>query len=130
MFWLGIVYLAQDAEFRAVALRVLRPELAGRDDFRRRFTREAEAARKVARFCSAPVLDAGIEGGTAYLVTEYVDGPDLASGDPHSRSGGDSSELFELVDRPLDGVPGFVPGSVESRRLDVRQDRSLVSGKT
>ena len=76
---MGIVYLAQDAEFRAVALKVLRPEFAGRDDFRRRFTREAQAARKVARFCTAPVLDAGIEGDTAYIVTEYVDGPDLAS---------------------------------------------------
>ncbi|MFI7708259.1 serine/threonine protein kinase [Nonomuraea sp. NPDC049480] len=76
---MGVVYLAQDPEFRLVALKVLKPELAGRDDFRRRFTREAEAARKVARFCTAPVLDAGIEGETAYLVTEYVHGPDLSS---------------------------------------------------
>ncbi|WP_188187299.1 serine/threonine-protein kinase [Nonomuraea sp. SYSU D8015] len=76
---MGVVYLAQDPEFRPVALKVLKPELAGRDDFRRRFTREAEAARKVARFCTAPVLDAGIEGETAYIVTEYVEGPDLAS---------------------------------------------------
>ncbi|UBU10651.1 serine/threonine-protein kinase [Nonomuraea gerenzanensis] len=78
---MGIVYLAQDPAFSPVALKVLRPELAGREDFRRRFTREAEAARQVARFCTAPVLDAGIEGGieggTAYLVTEYVEGPDL-----------------------------------------------------
>ncbi|MEV4169773.1 protein kinase [Nonomuraea sp. NPDC049709] len=76
---MGIVYLAQDAAFAPVALKVLRPELAGREDFRRRFTREAEAARHVARFCTAPVLDAGIEGDTAYLVTEYVEGPDLSS---------------------------------------------------
>lgn len=76
---MGIVYLAQDPSFAPVALKVLRPELAGREDFRRRFTREAEAARQVARFCTAPVLDAGIEGGTAYLVTEYVDGPDLTT---------------------------------------------------
>ncbi|MGP4094486.1 serine/threonine-protein kinase [Nonomuraea sp. KM90] len=76
---MGIVYLAQDAAFAPVALKVLRPELAGREDFRRRFTREAEAARHVARFCTAPVLDAGIEGATAYLVTEYVEGPDLSS---------------------------------------------------
>ncbi|MEV0821261.1 serine/threonine-protein kinase [Nonomuraea rubra] len=74
---MGIVYLAQDPRFSPVALKVLRPELAGREDFRRRFTREAEAARQVARFCTAPVLDAGIEGDTAYLVTEYVEGPDL-----------------------------------------------------
>ena len=51
---MGIVYLAQDADFRLVALKVLRPELATDADYRRRFTREAEAARRVARFCTAP----------------------------------------------------------------------------
>src|ERR1700754_2031212 len=55
---MGIVYLAQDADFRLVALKVLRPELATDADYRRRFTREAEAARRVARFCTAPLLDA------------------------------------------------------------------------
>ncbi|WP_052423866.1 serine/threonine-protein kinase [Nonomuraea candida] len=76
---MGIVYLAQDPASAPVALKVLRPELAGREDFRRRFTREAEAARQVARFCTAPVLDAGFDDGTAYLVTEYVEGPDLSA---------------------------------------------------
>ncbi|MDA0634271.1 serine/threonine-protein kinase [Nonomuraea sp. MCN248] len=76
---MGTVYLAYDAGFTTVALKVLHAELAGREDFRRRFDREAEAARRVARFCTAPVLDAGFDGGTAYLVTEYVDGPDLSS---------------------------------------------------
>ncbi|MGI5272872.1 serine/threonine-protein kinase [Nonomuraea sp. CA-218870] len=76
---MGTVYLAYDAGFATVALKVLHPELAGRQDFRRRFDREAEAARRVARFCTAPVLDAGFDGGTAYLVTEYVDGPDLSA---------------------------------------------------
>lgn len=73
---MGVVYLARFGDSPPVALKVLRP---GADaDFQRRFTREIEAARKVARFCTAPVLDAGIDGRTAYLVTEYVDGPDLA----------------------------------------------------
>ncbi|MEV0620488.1 serine/threonine-protein kinase [Nonomuraea sp. NPDC050404] len=73
---MGIVYLARLGDAPPVALKVLRP--GADDDFRRRFTREVEAARSVARFCTAPVLDAGIDGETAYLVTEYVDGPDLA----------------------------------------------------
>jgi serine/threonine protein kinase len=76
---MSIVYLAHDADFQPLALKVLRPELAGRPDFERRFAREAEAARKVARFCTAPILDAGIEEDVAYIVTEYVDGPDLSS---------------------------------------------------
>ena len=34
-------------------------------------------ARRVAPFCAARILDAGIERGDAYLVTEYVPGPTL-----------------------------------------------------
>jgi hypothetical protein len=74
---MGIVYLARLEDSPPVALKVLRP--GAEADFRRRFAREAEAARSVARFCTAPLLDAGIDGQTAYLVTEYVDGPDLAT---------------------------------------------------
>ncbi|MET7328853.1 serine/threonine-protein kinase [Nonomuraea sp. NPDC005650] len=75
---MGVVYLARDAGSRLVALKKLREGPTGDAGFRRRFTREVEAARSVARFCTAPVLDAGIDGESAYIVTEYVDGPDLA----------------------------------------------------
>ena len=44
---------------------------------RDRFTAEARVARRVAPFCVARILDAGIEGGDAYLVAEYVPGPTL-----------------------------------------------------
>ncbi|MCP2356931.1 serine/threonine protein kinase [Nonomuraea thailandensis] len=74
---MGTVYLARLGDSPPVALKVLNP---GTDDgFERRFTREVEAARRVARFCTAPVLDAGLDGQSAYIVTEYVDGPDLAT---------------------------------------------------
>ncbi|GLW05755.1 hypothetical protein Misp01_08850 [Microtetraspora sp. NBRC 13810] len=76
---MGRVYLANDPSGRRVAVKVMRPEVATDADFRRRFGKEAEAARRVARFCTAPVLDAGVDDGQAYIVTEYVDGPDLAS---------------------------------------------------
>ncbi|WP_084685234.1 serine/threonine-protein kinase [Nonomuraea coxensis] len=76
---MGVVHLAEDASGRRVALKTMRPELAAREEFRRRFGKEAEAARRVARFCTAPVLDAGFDGGVAYLATEYVEGPDLAA---------------------------------------------------
>ncbi|TMR08449.1 serine/threonine protein kinase, partial [Nonomuraea turkmeniaca] len=76
---MGVVYLAEDSAGRRVALKTMRPELAAREEFRRRFGKEAEAARRVARFCTAPVLDAGFDGGTVYLVTEYVEGPDLSA---------------------------------------------------
>ncbi len=76
---MGFVYLAEDPAGRRVALKMMRPELAAREEFRRRFGKEAEAAGRVARFCTAPVLDAGLEDGAAYLVTEYVEGPDLSA---------------------------------------------------
>ncbi|GAA1018422.1 hypothetical protein Aple_074140 [Acrocarpospora pleiomorpha] len=76
---MGMVYLANDTSGRRVALKVMRPELATEVNFQRRFQKEAEAARRVARFCTAPVLDAGVDNGQAYLVTEYVEGPDLAA---------------------------------------------------
>jgi eukaryotic-like serine/threonine-protein kinase len=44
---------------------------------RDRFTAEARVARRVAPFCVARILDAGIEGGDPYLVAEYVPGPTL-----------------------------------------------------
>ncbi|WP_259401017.1 serine/threonine-protein kinase [Microbispora sp. H13382] len=76
---MGIVYLARDPRGRQVALKVMRSELATQEEFRARFRKEAEAAQRVARFCTAPLLDAGRDGDRHYLVTEYVDGPDLSS---------------------------------------------------
>jgi hypothetical protein len=60
------------------------PDGAARD----RFTAEARAARRVAPFCVARILDAGLDGHRAYLVSEYVAGPLLsewiAAGGPRS----------------------------------------------
>src|SRR4051812_290134 len=60
---MGMVYLASDPSGRRVALKMMLPEKAAQEDFRQRFTKEAEAARRVARFCTAPVLDAGVDNG-------------------------------------------------------------------
>jgi hypothetical protein len=75
---MGVVHLATTPTGGLAAVKVIHPQLVRDPAFRRRFDREVTAARSVARFCTAPVLDAGVEGGVAYLVTEYVKGPDLA----------------------------------------------------
>ncbi|MEV2267015.1 serine/threonine-protein kinase [Nonomuraea africana] len=75
---MGEVHLASTPTGGLAAVKVIHPSLARDPAFRRRFSREVDAARRVARFCTAPVLDAGISGEVAYLVTEYVKGPDLA----------------------------------------------------
>ncbi|HEY2129772.1 MAG TPA: hypothetical protein VGH77_21570 [Streptosporangiaceae bacterium] len=49
------------------------PDPASRD----RFTAEARAARRVAPFCAARILDAGFDGVQPYLVSEFIEGPSL-----------------------------------------------------
>src|SRR5438067_12453303 len=69
---MGVVYLAQIRERQLVALKVIRPELAHDEEYRRRFRREVEAARSVGGRCTARVLDADTEGTRPYLVSEHV----------------------------------------------------------
>jgi len=62
-----------------VAVKMIRPDLAREPEFRERFGREATAARRVARFCTAEVLDVDVESRRPYLVTEYIEGRSLAA---------------------------------------------------
>jgi predicted Ser/Thr protein kinase len=75
---MGAVFLGESPDGRLVAVKAIRPELAGQDEFRARFRSEVSRARAVPSFCTAPVLDADPEHDTPYLVVEYVDGPSLA----------------------------------------------------
>ncbi len=72
----GTVYAGEDGAGAKAAVKVLHTGLDG-EDARRRFVREAEAARKVAPFCTARVLDVGVEQGRPYIVSEYIPGPSL-----------------------------------------------------
>lgn len=76
---MGVVFLGESADGRRVCVKVIRAEYARDARFRARFAAEAAAARRVARFCTAQVLDAGTDGDLAYLVTEYIDGPTLTA---------------------------------------------------
>ncbi|SNQ51904.1 Serine/threonine protein kinase [Frankia canadensis] len=75
---MGTVYYALAADGRAVAVKVIRREFAREPEFRTRFLREAHAAQRVARFCTAEVLDVATDRPEPYLVTEFIDGPTLA----------------------------------------------------
>ena len=74
---MGTVYLAEDETGRRVAIKVINREVAGSVEFRERFRREVIAAQRVRPFCTAPVLDADLNGDPLYLVTEFVEGPTL-----------------------------------------------------
>lgn len=75
----GIVFLANDqARDTQVAVKLMHAHLDGDAGARLRFLREIEAAKRVARFCTAQVLDADVAGTQLYVVSEYIPGPSLA----------------------------------------------------
>jgi len=74
---MGTVYLGEGADGQRVAIKVINPELAGSTQFLDRFRREVAAARRVRRFCTAPVLDASLDDAPLYVVTEFIAGPTL-----------------------------------------------------
>ncbi|TDD83908.1 DUF4389 domain-containing protein [Actinomadura darangshiensis] len=74
---MGTVYLGAEPDGRRVAVKVVNRELAGEPAFLARFRREVTAARRVHRFCTAPVIDAELDQDPPYIVTEYIHGPSL-----------------------------------------------------
>jgi serine/threonine protein kinase len=75
---MGEVFLAvDDRDGVEVAVKVLRPELCADPDFRQRFGREVEAARRVHGRSIARVLGADLEAAQPWIATEYVPGPTL-----------------------------------------------------
>ncbi|RSN64081.1 serine/threonine-protein kinase [Actinomadura sp. WAC 06369] len=74
---MGRVYLGLSPGGRPVAVKVVRDELAGDPGFRGRFVREVAAARLVAGFYTAEVVDADPDGDPPWLATRYVAGPSL-----------------------------------------------------
>ena len=72
------VYLAHDQLLdRRVAVKVLFPELAQDASFVERFRREARAAAGLNHPNIVSVYDFGEDGGSYYIVMEYVDGTTL-----------------------------------------------------
>jgi len=74
---MGLVYLGFTPGGRAVAVKVMRPELGDDRDFRDRFRQEIEAARRVHGLYTAQVIDADPTAVPPWLVTAYVPGPSL-----------------------------------------------------
>jgi hypothetical protein len=74
---MGVVYLGCTPAGRAVAVKIMRPDLAADPDFRIRFRQEIEAARRVRGLYTAEVIDADPAGAPPWLVTAYVPGPSL-----------------------------------------------------
>lgn len=72
------VYLARDMILdRDVAVKILRLELSGDEQFIKRFRREAHAVASLLHQNIVEVYDVGEEENIYYIVMEYVEGPTL-----------------------------------------------------
>ena len=71
----GVVFLAVGPTGSRAAVKLLPPTTD--PQVRSRFLKEVAAAQRVARFCTAQVLDAGIFERRPFIVSEYVSGPSL-----------------------------------------------------
>jgi len=75
---MGVVYRATDAALeRSVALKLLAPELARDESFRRRFAAESKIAASLDHPNVIPIYQAGEHDGVLYLAMRFVRGEDL-----------------------------------------------------
>ncbi|MFG2211516.1 serine/threonine-protein kinase [Streptomyces sp. NPDC048638] len=75
---MGRVYLGRSEGGRTVAVKAVHAQLAADDQFRARFRREIESARRVGGRWTAPVLEADPDATVPWIATGYVAGPSLA----------------------------------------------------
>src|SRR5580704_1902322 len=77
---MGAVYKARDHELdRLVALKVIRPELAGHPDILRRFKQELILARQVTHKNVVRIFDLSTADGRKFNTMDFIDGRDLKS---------------------------------------------------
>jgi serine/threonine-protein kinase len=101
---MSVVFAVTHRNGRRFALKMLRPELSGRREFRERFLREGYIANVVGHPGAVTVLDDDVaEDGSAFLVMELLDGEGL-----------DAVLLRNSV-----GLPPVAALSVAYRLLDV-----------
>ncbi|MFJ9414859.1 serine/threonine-protein kinase [Streptomyces sp. NPDC101227] len=75
---MGRVYVGRSEGGRTVAVKVVHAQFAVDDQFRARFRREIESARRVGGAWTPPVLDADPDASLPWIATGYVAGPSLA----------------------------------------------------
>jgi len=74
---MGVVFLGEAADGRAVAVKVIQSSLSGDRVYLERFRREVAAAQKVRSRVTVAVLDADPDALTPWVAFEYVEGPNL-----------------------------------------------------
>ncbi|WP_214409133.1 serine/threonine-protein kinase [Sphaerisporangium fuscum] len=75
---MGVVYLAERPEGGLVALKTPHALHLADPTLRARFAEEVRFSHRVVPFCTAAVLEDGVDRDRPYLVTEHIPGPSLA----------------------------------------------------
>ncbi|MGP4009584.1 serine/threonine-protein kinase [Streptomyces sp. 4N124] len=76
---MGRVYLGRSSGGRTVAVKIVHPHFALDEEFRARFRREVDAARRVGGAWTASVLDADPDARVPWVATAYAAGPSLSA---------------------------------------------------
>src|SRR4051794_11523556 len=124
---MGVVYLAEQVRLRRyVALKLIVPELAEDDEFRRRFERESQMAASLDHPNVIPVYEAGDADGVLFISMRYVEGYDLRA---VIRSAGriDPARAARLVGQLGDALDAAHARGLVHR--DVKPANVLVAGE-
>ena len=121
---MGEVYRAKDTRLnRDVALKILRPEIAGDADRRARFEREAKTVAALSHPNIVALFEVGNVDGLAYTVSELVEGDTLRK---QLRQGSmPPRQVVDLVTQLADGMAAAHAAGIVHR--DLKPENVIVS---
>ena len=113
---MGEVYRARDTRLgRAVALKILPPDVAADAGRRQRFEQEARSASALNHPNIVSLYDTGAENGFAYIVTELIEGDSLR--EMIRRGALTQSRLLDLAAQIADGLAAAHESGIVHRDL-------------
>ena len=125
---MAVVFRARDTRLRRkVALKVLPPELAFREEVRRRFLREAEMAAKLSHPHIVPIYSVDETDGLVYFAMGLVEGESLAK--LLSREPRPSLPTVRRILREVAGALHYAHAQGVVHR-DVKPDNILIEAET
>lgn len=124
---MGVVHLAQRPGQRPVALKVLRPNVVGDDEARRRLAREVDSLSRVRSRRVAEIIDADPWGSVPYVATRYVPGLTLHD---HVREEGalEGDDLLWFADCLAEALQAVHAVGVLHR--DIKPSNVIMEGRT